>query len=182
MRKLILSTNGTWSECFNRFSINTSDILTILIKEAAKCNRFSSDLFIDWLILNNNLSNNQYAGQTLLFGFRENGVDHNAFVECRIKSHDLQEYRDIYRLEIKVNFPDITMELYHTYHKPEPYQIPRQRLEEISTKFKDAFFITFDNKVEAFEYIQEDLDLTPEECEWLGVEIPDEYEEDDEWM
>ena len=66
--------------------------------------------------------------------------------------------------------------------KPEPYQIPRQRLEEIATKFKDAFFITFDNKIEAFEYIQEDLDLTPEECEWLGVEIPDEYDEDEDWM
>ena len=49
------------------------------------------------------------------------------------------------------------------------HTIPRPRLEEIATKFKDALFEACGS--EAWDYINDtDMDLTPEEMKWLGIE------------
>ena len=44
----IKTESGFWSDSWHKWDINYSSILTLLIKEAAKCKRYSSDLFIDW--------------------------------------------------------------------------------------------------------------------------------------
>lgn len=81
-----------------------SSITDILIKEAAQCERFASDLFIDYANLHSliaawdvkNLRNQYY------FGFRDSGVDSETAILCGIN-----EYRCIYKLELKYVMDDI---------------------------------------------------------------------------
>lgn len=51
----------------------------------------------------------------------------------------------------------------------------RQRLEEIATKFKDLYFFAREDDPydEVFGDMQNDLDLSAEELEWLGIYVPD---------
>ena len=55
--------------------------------------------------------------------------------------------------------------------------IPRERLEEIATKFKDLYLLAREDDPyeEVFEDMQEELDLSDEELEWLGIEVPDNF-------
>ena len=55
--------------------------------------------------------------------------------------------------------------------------IPRQRLEEIATKFKDLYFWRREDYSyeDTFEDMQEELNLSDEELEWLGIEVPDNF-------
>lgn len=109
MKKMYEST-GRWSDTFEQFNVNTSDILTHLIKEAAKCDRFSSDLFIDWNHVDDDLKNRCLESKQYLIGFRDMGVDHKSFIEAR--GIDSEVYRAVYQLDIEVSFPDIKMTLY----------------------------------------------------------------------
>ena len=91
----------------NGSTLNYSSILTRLIQEAGRwCKRYASDLFIDWYYLINDIKNNAVEDRTLLFGFREDGVDGNRFV-CSRYTQDRTlaryEYRALWRLDITVD-------------------------------------------------------------------------------
>lgn len=88
-------------------TLNCSSILTKLIQEAGRwCKRYASDLFIDWYYLARDLENNTLDDRTMLFGFRENGVDGNRFVCSRYTQDDTvarYDYRSLWRLDIHVD-------------------------------------------------------------------------------
>lgn len=63
--------------------INMSSIWTELIKEAAKCDSYSSDVLIDIDAVREKLASGKPEDFTYYFGFRDNGVDHEAFIRNR---------------------------------------------------------------------------------------------------
>jgi hypothetical protein len=116
-KKLITKETGRWNK--EKWSINYSDILSTLIKEAAKCEKYASDLFIDWLSLNKRLEDREYTGENMLFGFRDMGVDHTDFVKVHLTNGDEldKNYNSIYELVIKTwvdeyDWESISFELY----------------------------------------------------------------------
>ena len=90
-----------------RMDANLSDIFTELIKQAARCNRYSSDIIYDIGSINDAME--KWNGEKTLFvmGFRRDGVDGNSFVLSRVnneceklyKIHD--KYFAIYFVEVK---------------------------------------------------------------------------------
>ena len=64
--------------------LNLSGIYDRLIKEAAKCKYYASDLLIDIKSLEKVLDN-QESGR-FFFGFRDSGIDHEAFIDSRLES------------------------------------------------------------------------------------------------
>lgn len=95
------------------YEINTSSILTRLIQEAGRyCERFASDLFIDWTAVEEMLTGDREIG-TMFFGFRENGVDGESFLNNRLKEDKYhRQYRSIWRLDIEETDSGIDMSLY----------------------------------------------------------------------
>lgn len=93
---------------FGRFNgLNTSSLYSFLIKEAGRlCDHYASDMFIDLKTLDNAIA----GSESVLFtqdsyrwvvGIRDYGVDHDSFLECRMKEHSVaRNYRKIYYLEI----------------------------------------------------------------------------------
>lgn len=81
-----------------KWSDNVSSILTKLIKEAALCEAYSSDLFISWKEVEEYMKKPVLTPKIFLFGFRETGVDHNAFVISRV-AKGTADYRALYALE-----------------------------------------------------------------------------------
>lgn len=63
--------------------INLSSIWTELIKEAAKCDSYSSDVLIDIDAVREKLASGKPEDFTYYFGFRDNGVDHETFIRNR---------------------------------------------------------------------------------------------------
>lgn len=88
-------------------TLNYSSILTKLIQEAGRwCKRYASDLFIDWYYLMQDINNGNLDDRTMLFGFREDGVDGNRFVCSRYTQDRIlaqYEYRALWRLDITVD-------------------------------------------------------------------------------
>ena len=66
-------------------------ILDVLIKEAANCESYASDLFISWEYIMMDIrkaSELSYKqGFTYYFGFRNLGVDHESFIQARRGRH-----------------------------------------------------------------------------------------------
>lgn len=99
---------GYWSASMQKWDYNDSSILTKLIQEVGRlCDSYASDLFIDWSSLEKRIekAGYDYTGEVCLFGLRENGVDHNAFIESRMDNYGdywRYEYRAIYKLVITV--------------------------------------------------------------------------------
>lgn len=81
-----------------KWSVNMSSILTRLIKEAALCEAYSSDLFINWSEVEEYMKPPSLTPKIFLFGFRKSGVDHNAFVVNKI-TKGAADYRALYALE-----------------------------------------------------------------------------------
>ena len=105
--------NGTWSvpvfEDKPKWNINYSRILSELIFIAGRyCENYASDLFIIWQSLEERLKNPDYKGESLILGFRENGVDKN---ETIISNYDKNRlcYRKIVSIEIIVTGNRIDM-------------------------------------------------------------------------
>jgi len=69
--------------------VNISTSFSAIIKEAAKCNSYNSDVFYDLLSINNRLENfdfnNEEHYSPFLIGFRKMGVDGNAFVCTKVE-------------------------------------------------------------------------------------------------
>jgi len=111
-----ITDEGRRSSYSGKYDINYSSILTRLIQEAGRyCERFASDLFIDWQSVTEWIDGAEPGQEkTFLFGFRENGVDHDAFILSRFNSYCCpeKEYRSIWRLDISTDYDDrITMTL-----------------------------------------------------------------------
>ena len=88
----------------NRVSINMSSIYTALIKEAAKCDNYASDVLYDIKHVEEELYENMKETSMVFFGFRDMGVDHNDYIKWHIEDDDLKEtYRTICVIEIKKN-------------------------------------------------------------------------------
>lgn len=100
---------GTWSNHHAKWDVNYSAILTELIQNAGRwCERYASDLFIDWMTIEEYLRCKDIENRSFLFGFRQDGVDNATFVISRF-NHDeyTMEYRAIYRLDLEfVEDPD----------------------------------------------------------------------------
>ena len=69
-------------------SVNLSSTFTAMIKEAARCNYYSSDLFYDMQAINDKIENfntNEDESYTpILVAMRKMGVDGNSFILSRV--------------------------------------------------------------------------------------------------
>lgn len=112
-----ITASGYVSSYSGKYEINTSSILTRLIQEAGRfCENFASDLFIDWARIEKELDGSDaILGETFLFGFRKDGVDHNSFILSRYNNGMYAcpeaEYRSMWRLDIEADGKDINMTL-----------------------------------------------------------------------
>lgn len=109
--RLIKSESGGWSASSQKWSINYSGILSFLIKEAAKCEHYASDLFISWESVMEKIQ----CGESFsyFFGFRRMGVDHESFIRSRCESlGGALEYRSMYRLDVDFQSGEVRMNLY----------------------------------------------------------------------
>ena len=77
-------------------NINMSSIWTALIKEAAKCESYASDVLIDIDTVRTKLESDHPEDFTQYFGFRTNGVDHYEF----IRNRGSDAYRKIMALHV----------------------------------------------------------------------------------
>lgn len=104
---------GCWHQGI--YSINYSNILSKLIYYAGRyCESFSSDLFLIWkCYVELCLENKNYKGSTIVFGFRENGVDTQDEIKIKKEKYGYEDYyyRKICTLEITIKDDVITMEL-----------------------------------------------------------------------
>lgn len=117
MKNVLFVNKGEWSNDNHFFrglseeghySIGYSDILSFLIKKAGTiCERYASDLFIDWCWLEKQLKNLYFEGGKFLFGFRDSGVDGNAFVLTNLNNGRISTYKELYMLEIETSINDI---------------------------------------------------------------------------
>lgn len=101
-----ICTKGESRELYGGIDINYSSILTRLIQEAGRyCESYASDLFLDWKKIDKQLDDESIESQSLLFGFRESGVDHAEFIRCWANDNPYgfgSRYRSIWRLDIEV--------------------------------------------------------------------------------
>lgn len=95
--KIILSASG--QKIKSKTSINLSSILTFLIKEASKCEAYSSDLFISWSVVEKELNTQDNSLREYWFGFRKMGVDHKTFIDYRTNS----DYFSCYKLVLETD-------------------------------------------------------------------------------
>ena len=111
--KETITAKGGWNTYRKLYEINDSSILTRLIQEAGRyCERFASDLFLDWEHVQSSVCSGDNTA--FLFGFRRDGVDHAGFVISRYNNNGIyaeHEYRSLWRLDIKTEDRDITMTL-----------------------------------------------------------------------
>lgn len=78
-------------------NINMSSIWTALIKEAARCQSYASDILIDIDSVREKLEAENPVDFTYYFGFRDNGVDHEQFIRNRQSG----KYRIIMALNVR---------------------------------------------------------------------------------
>lgn len=80
-------------------NINMSSIWTALIKEAAKCESYASDIILDIDSIREKMECRDAENFTYYLGFRDHGVDHEAFIRSRGKDAKYA-YRVIMALHI----------------------------------------------------------------------------------
>ncbi|MBD5585766.1 MAG: hypothetical protein HDQ88_11845 [Clostridia bacterium] len=109
-------------------NINMSSIYSKCINAAGRwCERFSSDLLIDVRTINEYMKTPSDEHEMRIFGigFRESGVDHNAFLMARIKDtmdhathycYPERTYRKIYAVVVKKDHTELVAELYDITH------------------------------------------------------------------
>ena len=86
-------------------SVNLSDMFTRLIRDAARCNSYSSDVFYSLTEIDEKIRN--YHGKALsgaaqfepiFIGFRRHGVDGNSFILSRIEGNPYNVHREYFAL------------------------------------------------------------------------------------
>ena len=112
-----------------RIDINWSSIATKLIKLAAECEAYSSDIVYDLVDIENSLRNGTMETCTKWFGFRDMGVDHEAFMSGRLSStcYGSNPYREIWRLDINIDTYESEVEMHL-------YEVTTEEAREILTK------------------------------------------------
>lgn len=106
--------------------INLCSILTKLIKEAATCKAYASDLFISWESVVEKLDD-PYESLPFseFFGFRENGVDHNPYIYTKLRdkaTYGEHVYNSIYRLDVWTKNNDVFAKLSKANSNQEKYR------------------------------------------------------------
>ena len=80
--------------------VNISDFFTRLIRDAARCNSYSSDVYYDLRIIDREIKKYK-PGQDfepIFVGFRRHGVDGNAFILSRIEGNPYNVTREYFAL------------------------------------------------------------------------------------
>lgn len=103
--------DGHFSLSSGKYEINYSGILSRLIQEAGRfCERFASDLFIDWRRVEKWIDNSVssvHDETVFLFGFRKDGVDNELSILSRYNggayAYPEKEYRSMWRLWVAVD-------------------------------------------------------------------------------
>lgn len=103
------STEGAWDICY-------SEMLSQLIKSCGKyCERYASDLFIDWESVVELLDKGEDIDEKRIFAIRDYGVDHKEWYEIKMGRKDIynETYHEVWELTIKGDKAkrDLTMEL-----------------------------------------------------------------------
>lgn len=97
-------------------NVNLSSEFSELIRQAARCNRYGSDLIYD--INNVNDAMETWTGEKTLFvfGFRRDGVDGNSFVLSRMNNE--RDLFDVYKLYFAIYFMEIKRDdEYNSFYK-----------------------------------------------------------------
>lgn len=82
-----------------RWDINYSDMLSQLIQSCGRyCQRYASDLFIDWQYVVEELEKGEPINEKRIFAIRSYGVDHNEFYEIR---KGKEPYHEVWELTIE---------------------------------------------------------------------------------
>lgn len=104
---------GIWSNSEKCWKINYSAILSALICKAGYwCKNYSSDLFVQWnYTIENKMNNRNLQTETVVFAFRENGVDGPEVSDYRLNINDL--YKEVVYLNIIVSRNRIKMILHN---------------------------------------------------------------------
>ena len=113
LRNVIRGTiTETGSLQYGKWKINYSSILTKLIQEAGRwCKHYASDLFILWNCnIEKPLANGIIETKTLVFAFRESGVDGNSWYENHEDKSNY--YRAVWFLDVVVDDGKLTMTLH----------------------------------------------------------------------
>ena len=110
----IMETSGEWDTTSHKWDVSLSNVLTFLIKEAAKNVAFSSDLFISWRDVEDSLDIELYGERQFFFGFWNLGIDNlsNINYEYSLGTMIGIGYRVIYMLEGTETEGFITFTLY----------------------------------------------------------------------
>ena len=89
-----------------KLSCNMSAIYSEFIKQAARCNRYNSDVIYD--IQTINAAMEVWTGEKTLFaiGFRRDGVDGNSFIQSRLEN-DCRNVWDIHKCYFALYFVEI---------------------------------------------------------------------------
>ena len=105
--KAIKTEQGIWNG--KTYNVSTSGIFTILIKEAAECEHYSSDILVDINAINRILDVNESEITDYYIGFRSMGVDNR---EQIIYRRDREVYRCIYLLRFEKTRNDLKLTLF----------------------------------------------------------------------
>lgn len=90
--------------------INYTSIITKLIQEAGKhCNSYASDLVINLNSLEEKMRDFSLETDSILFGFRDLGIDSNDAIISRLDNSINYTYNSIWRLDIEVSEYDETL-------------------------------------------------------------------------
>jgi len=109
---------------FKTCNINMSSIYSLLIKEAARCDHYASDVVLDIESIEEKLKAAQTSWDYYV-GFRDMGVDGPSFVKIRLeKANDADDtpYRALYRLECTPDADNknfFTAQLFELYKREE---------------------------------------------------------------
>lgn len=94
---------------FEWLGLRTETQIESDIQEAGRfCERYASDLFISWNIIEEKLKDYDFgltSGGKFLFGFRESGVDHKEFVLNQLNGVEYGRYyyRSLWMLDIEIS-------------------------------------------------------------------------------
>jgi hypothetical protein len=90
------SIEGYWSIC-------TASIITELIKSAGRCcERYASDLFVDWENIKDIIDSGRDFDGYFIFAMRDWGVDHKEFYDIRMRENT-EIYREVWKLTVKAD-------------------------------------------------------------------------------
>ena len=89
-------------------SVNFSDMFTTLIRDAARCNSYSSDVFYDLTTIYDAFKDFRAntVFQPIFVGFRRYGVDSNSFILSRIGEDTYSLHREYFALYSVMVKPD----------------------------------------------------------------------------